>query len=89
MAQLTKMTPEAIKAKTEELVRALKEKGITGQCPRCGRNDWQASLFGYFVSALPVEGVTIPPPHIPILNLTCNNCGSTQLHNLNVLGMEL
>ena len=80
---------EQAKEKMDEISRILRERGALSNCPRCGRNDWQADLVGYFVATLPITGVTIPPPHIPVLNLTCRNCGSTQLHNLNVLGIEL
>lgn len=83
------MTPEEIKAKLDEIARILKERGVVGNCPRCSQNNWQAEFLGYFVSALPVKGVTIPPPHVPVLNLTCKNCGGTQLHNLNLLGINL
>lgn len=83
------MTPEEVKAKTEEVLRRLKTKGVPANCPRCGKNEWQVDLLGYFVSSLPVAGVGIPPPHVPVLNLTCTNCGSTQLHNLKALDIEV
>lgn len=82
------MTNEERQAKIGEIIALLKEKGVNATCSRCGRNQWQADLIGYFVSALPIEGVTIPPPHIPVLNLTCQNCGSTEFYNLNYFGVS-
>lgn len=89
MSYPTNLKPEDLQAKIEEISRVLKERGVSGNCPRCGHTNWQAEFLGYFVSALPVTAVTIPPPHIPVVNLTCTNCGSTQMHHLTVLGINL
>jgi hypothetical protein len=89
MAYVGSLSPEQVKAKLDEVVRVLRERGALAACPRCRHNDWDAVFLGYLVSGLPVAGLNVPPPHVPVLNLTCKNCGSTQLHNLNVLGIQL
>jgi predicted nucleic-acid-binding Zn-ribbon protein len=82
-------SPEGLKAKLDEITGILRERGVPATCPRCGRNEWHADLMGYLASPLPVDGMTVPPPHVPMLNLTCKHCGGTQMHNLNVLGVRL
>jgi predicted nucleic-acid-binding Zn-ribbon protein len=89
MASTAQLTQEQIQAKIAEALRVLKERGLIATCPRCGKNSWRADLLAYFVSVMPVQGVSVPPPHIPTLTLTCNICGSTQLYNLNILGITL
>jgi predicted nucleic-acid-binding Zn-ribbon protein len=89
MTYVGPMNPEQARAKIEEVTRLLRERGTLSTCPRCGKNDWRADLLGYFVSTLPVTGLTVPPPHVPVLNLTCNNCGYMELHNLSILGITL
>lgn len=87
---LKPLTPEEAQAKVDEAVGVLRARGALFACPRCSQNNWLGDLVGYVVHGLPAVGVfNIPPLHIEFLNLTCKNCGSTQLHNLKVLGIDL
>jgi predicted nucleic-acid-binding Zn-ribbon protein len=87
---LRPLTQEEVQAKVDEAVRVLGGRRALFACPRCGQNDWHGDLVGYVVQGLPATGsFNIPPPHLDFLNLTCKNCGSTQLHNLRVLGIDL
>jgi hypothetical protein len=89
MSYVGRPSPEELKTKIEEISKILRERGVVGPCPRCLRNNWKVDLLGYLVSTLPLGGFSLPTPHVPVLNLTCQNCGSTQLHNLNVLGIKI
>ena len=75
---------------TEEAIRKVKEK-THARCPKCSQvepGNWGADVAGIWISPLPVDKVTVPPPMIPALTLTCQNCGYVSLHNLKVLGVE-
>ena len=92
MPAVGSLTSDEVQARVEEISRILRERGVAADCPRCGTNDWQTDLLGYLVSPLrsakDVVSFQVPPLHAPMLSLTCKNCGSTQLHNLNVLGVK-
>jgi hypothetical protein len=79
--------PVNIEEKVQEVLRILVSRNVPSICPRCGQNNWRAELVGFFVSSLPA-GV-LPKGHIPALMLTCNVCGNTVIHNLNVLGVKI
>jgi hypothetical protein len=83
------LTPDQTKAKIEDALKVLRERGALQHCPRCRHSDWQADLLGFFVSVLPVVTFNMPPVHVPVLMLTCKVCGNVQLHNLNILGITV
>lgn len=87
-------------APPEGLVRqaleVLRKKYALKRCPRCDVDNWAAELYAMIV-ALPVEtgatlqlgsvGKTLPPGQVPVLAMTCQNCGWLNLHSLKVLGL--
>lgn len=85
----TESAPETVTPeKLRTIIAALEAKNVSKQCPRCTNNKWNAEVLGIVVHPLRHKGFSVPPPLIPILLLTCNNCGWTAMHNLNVLGIE-
>ncbi len=58
-------------------------------CPTCGNRNW--TLVDGFVSVATADllGVQLSPPrYLPSVAVTCNQCGNTQLFNLNLLGLS-
>ncbi len=76
----------------EWLVKAigkLRERGVhEDHCVRCGHDDWTGDRLGLAVVDLPQEAGGLRPTHIPVLVLTCKNCGYTVFHNQKVLDIE-
>lgn len=82
------MVTEVAQTLLDKAVKALREKGVPATCPRCGQNNWAAETLGYLViTDLSSSALTLPPPLVPVLSLTCLNCGFLVLHNLKVLGV--
>jgi hypothetical protein len=70
-------------------IAQLKERGVDGHCPRCNYTSWNADLLCIWVGTYPTDGsISLPPPMIPSLVVTCTNCGWTSIHNLQVLGVK-
>lgn len=56
----------------------MEEKGIDKTCPACGNTRWVTSE----IIAPPVRartGLAENPPQIPMVELTCDNCGYIRL----------
>lgn len=69
-------------------IAALIRQGVHGKCSRCPGAKWDVSVTGMIVTALPVRFFQVPPPHIPMLIVTCTRCGYTAFHSLTTLGVE-
>jgi hypothetical protein len=87
--EMAAVTPE-IKAKIEEALRILREKGaVQDYCPRCSQNDWNVDIILIFASPPPSGSpLTYSQSFIPTLMLVCKTCGYMFMHNLNVLGIQ-
>ena len=72
-----------------ELVELLEQKKATGPCPRCDEDKWAAEVWGLWVSKLTVKTAQLPPPMLPMLVLTCKNCGYALMYNAKALRGEL
>ena len=83
------ITEEDHKRFVENLKNELEKRGISISCPRCQHQEWVVERVGLHVSPLPVKGMVVPPPHIPLVILTCKHCGWVAMHNLKVLGIDL
>lgn len=69
-------------------IEALKSRGLyESHCGRCGKNQWAGDIFAVIISTFPVTTLVVPPPHMPVLVLTCTYCGNTVFHNLKALGV--
>jgi uncharacterized Zn finger protein len=76
------------KSRQEEIIKALQEKHASGSCPRC--SNLQFEVIGE--SAIPLSaprgskwwGVT---PEIPVVLVSCTNCGYIAQHAAGLLGL--
>ena len=75
--------------KKEKLIQTLNQKWLNDKCIMCGFNDWKISgedvfmIFNYHKDGvLPLHSNKF----LPLVSLTCGNCGNTILINPLVLG---
>jgi hypothetical protein len=83
------MSPE----QAREVIQALRARGVTLPCPRCGNNDFTL-LEGFFNQ--PVSGDLTAAsgtmafssgPTVPSVVTACSKCGFLSQHALGVLGL--
>jgi hypothetical protein len=71
----------------EQALQRLNQKGLH-KCPRCLHSaGWTAEVLGIMVTRFREEEMTLPPPVLPCVVLTCRHCAFTSLHNLKALGL--
>lgn len=72
----------------EEIIAALKERGATRPCPRCG-NDQFTLIDGYVNQVLQKElkRIVISGESVPSVVVACNRCGFMSQHAIGVLGV--
>lgn len=75
------------KEEKEKLLKFLHEK-ITDMedCPLCKKNQWSVSDKIWEVREFFRGGLHVSDPKIPVLSITCNNCGNTIFLNAIVAG---
>jgi uncharacterized Zn finger protein len=72
------------KQRQEEIIKALQEKGASGSCPRC--SNYQFEVIGettIMLNPKPPLFVGLPasrPPTIPVILVSCTNCGYIAQH---------
>lgn len=62
-----------------------------GVCPICRSPEWRVQNAGYVVLTLQDNMAAFRiggGPSMPMVTITCQNCGNTQLLNMIVLGLE-
>lgn len=73
---------------TDKLTRILQERNIVADCPRCSTNEWYVDLLALPVLPFPVTDSQVSRPDVPMLFLTCRNCGWIAMHSLKILDTE-
>ncbi|WP_435748134.1 hypothetical protein [Nocardioides sp. SYSU DS0663] len=65
----------------EQLVAALRAKGVKATCPMCAHNSW-STLDGYFAHSISsdLQNVQIGANMVPIVAIGCDNCGFLSQH---------
>jgi hypothetical protein len=78
-------------AQRTQIALALRNKGLGqhGRCSLCNHNGWTlaAGFVMLSLQASPSAGLVIGGPSLPLVALTCDNCGHTLLVNIKVLGL--
>ncbi|NPC76053.1 hypothetical protein HPP05_40630 [Corallococcus exiguus] len=75
---------------TKKAVEALRAKGINNNCQSCGKSNW--NIYSFKIVATYASQAYFPakqPLNLPVLNLTCLECGWMSLYSLKVLGVEV
>jgi predicted nucleic-acid-binding Zn-ribbon protein len=87
----TTTPPWAELSESERVSRALAalhEKNAVRPCQRCGVNQWIGELLAIHSGALPLTGAGVTlGGYLPVISVSCSNCGYQVFHNLIVLGL--
>ncbi|WP_147445082.1 hypothetical protein [Corallococcus sp. CA053C] len=88
----TKITTEDFSKQDTELARLaiaeLTKKGVSTECKSCGKNNW--NIFAMKIVATSATETFFPAAttmNVPVLSLTCLECGWISMHNLKILGV--
>lgn len=74
-----------VKAK---LIRHLEDKWSDQKCPMCGHSSWNVPSEIYEIREFYGGDIIVGPiPIVPLLPVTCSNCGNTILINSIVAGI--
>ena len=73
----------------EQIIQALKGKGVSGECPMCRAvNQWQAEEgFTHAPMSDDPRTIELKGNIIPLVVLVCVNCGFLSQHSPQVLGL--
>jgi hypothetical protein len=82
------------KDRQEKVIIALKEKRATQPCPRC--NNLQFEVISESMIPIPIELVSMADPstktpdmaQLPVVLVSCTNCGYIAHHAAGVLGLK-
>lgn len=82
------MIRELNKKQKEQIIEALRNKGVKGICPMCGNKHFVLA-DGYFNNTLQADIVklSLGGSGIPTAPIICSNCGFVSEHALGVLGL--
>ena len=72
----------------DDVIKRLKEKGVTLPCPRCGSSSFSL-LDGYFNETIQsmLPGIVLGGPTVPSVATACSRCGFLSQHALSALGL--
>ena len=74
--------------RTKEIIERLKEAwGQTRPCPLCGKVRWIVTDEMYELNLLGKIGTLKIGPKIPVVPVTCANCGNTVVLNAVIAGL--
>ena len=74
------------KQRQEEVIKALQEKHATGSCPRC--SNLQFDVVGEGMLQLKEDPRFLEAWQVPVILVSCTNCGYIAQHVAAVLGMK-
>ena len=76
-------------AEKDEIIRKLRERGVSGGCPMCKGTSFAIAdgFFNHSVHGELSSGFIVGGPSIPTIAVICTNCGFTSQHALGVLGL--
>jgi hypothetical protein len=76
------------KARQEQVIIALKEKGAIQPCPRCLNKQFEV-IGEAGIPLVPERGASWfgPAPAVPVILVSCSNCGYIAHHAAGLLGL--
>lgn len=82
------MIKELTKEQKNQIINALKLKGVKYVCPMCGNQNFILA-GGYFGNILQIDLkiFSLGGSGIPTVPIVCSNCGFVSQHALGVLGL--
>jgi len=64
---------------TKYVIKHLEKKWGNAECPMCKKIEWSIPESLYQLNRCSDEGYIIPTSPLPVVAVTCNNCGNTIL----------
>ncbi len=71
---------------TKKVISFLSEKWGNRDCPMCGKGPWEVQDKAFQLSEFHQGNLVIGGPLIPVIPVTCTNCGNTVLVNAIISG---
>lgn len=76
-----------MKVNKEQLISTINNKWATKNCPMCGNNNWNIDTdMMTMVGVGEDKSVKLGGKMIPVVSITCNNCGNTVFVNPLAIG---
>lgn len=72
---------------TDKLMHELNNKWGKKICPMCGQNVWSVQDKCYELRQFNREGFMVGGPIVPVVPISCQNCGNTLLINALIAGV--
>jgi predicted nucleic-acid-binding Zn-ribbon protein len=73
---------------SNKIIEHLKEKWFAKPCPMCGGGPWNVQDSTFQLTEFNEGNLILGGPVIPIIPVTCGNCGYTALVNAIVAGIH-
>jgi predicted nucleic-acid-binding Zn-ribbon protein len=71
-----------------KMIKHLEDKWNSQNCPMCGHSSWNIPSEVYEIREFHGGGLVLGPiPIVPVIPITCSNCGNTILVNSIVAGI--
>lgn len=80
------MTTDEEKARSEKLIKFLNEKWGSRACPMCKGGPWEVQGKIFQLMEFSGGGLVVGGPIIPVVPVSCSNCGHTVLVNALLAG---
>ena len=72
---------------SEKVIKHLQEKWKGAKCPMCGEGSWGVQDSVFQLTEFSQGNVILGGPVIPVIPVSCNNCGNTILVNAIQIGV--
>ena len=72
--------------KSKEIISFLKEKWGERACPMCGKGPWSVQDRVFQLTEFHQGNLVVGGPLIPVIPVSCGNCGHTVLVNAIISG---
>lgn len=71
---------------TKKVIAFLSEKWGSRDCPMCGKGPWEVQDRVFQLTEFHQGNIVIGGPLVPVIPVTCTNCGHTVLVNAIISG---
>ena len=75
------------KIDSEKIIEHLKSKWKGRSCPMCNKGPWNVQDSAYELRRFHGGSMLLGGPIIPVIPISCNNCGNTLLINAIMAGL--
>ncbi len=75
------------RARNDQIIKALTEKGARLPCSRCGRTNFEIAGETSLPLQTDPNSFTLGGPSVPVAIVVCSHCGNASQHALGILGL--